>query len=68
MSIVAEKRYLTIEQAAEWGNCSVVTLRRRIWEGSLRAARIGPTTRSPIRIDPLELERWLSSGRGEGNA
>jgi excisionase family DNA binding protein len=46
---------------------ATVRVRWRISKGSLKAARIGPSTRSPIRIDPLELERWLSSGRSEGD-
>ena len=43
----------------------VSTLRRRIHEGALPAVRIGPTDRSPIRIDPRDLEPWLFEGDDE---
>jgi excisionase family DNA binding protein len=55
----AEKRWLRLHEAAARVDCSESTLRRRIQEGALPVARIGPTERSPIRIDSDVLERWL---------
>jgi excisionase family DNA binding protein len=51
---------MTLEEAAAFAHCSVSTLRRRIREGALPATRIGPTDRSPVRVDAAELESWLA--------
>jgi excisionase family DNA binding protein len=60
-TVESRQHLLTLEEAAAWANCSVMTLRRRIYEGALIAVRIGPTTRSPLRVPADELERWLFS-------
>lgn len=50
------RRLAKISDAAELASCSVVTIRRRIADGSLPAYRLGPRL---LRVDLDELEAAL---------
>lgn len=52
-----ERRYLRLLEAAEYTGLSVVTLRRRISDGSLPAKRQG---RRLIVVDIADLDRLLT--------
>lgn len=51
------RRYVSLDEAAEYLGVSKVTLRRAIRDGRLRAKRMG---RQLIRIDLRELDALLS--------
>jgi excisionase family DNA binding protein len=49
-------KFISLESAAEWLDCSPRTVRRYIAEGRLTAYRIGPRL---LRIDVAELEALM---------
>jgi excisionase family DNA binding protein len=50
---------LTVEETAVRLRQSPGTVRRKIREGQLPALRIGTGPRAPLRVNSVELERWL---------
>lgn len=54
------RRWLTVEQAADYLSCRVRTIRELVWSGNLERARIGKR----FLIDVLDLDR-LVEGRME---
>ncbi len=48
-----ERKYLTLQAAADWYGVSERTLRRRIAEGRLPAVRVGPKS---IRVTAADVE------------
>lgn len=50
---VAQEQPFTVAQAADWLQCSEVSIRRWIARGDLRAFRYGRT----IRIEPADLRK-----------
>lgn len=65
MSTAVHPKLLTVAQVARRVGVSEITIRRRIREGALPAIRLGPTDRSPLRVDEHELAAWLY---GDGEA
>jgi len=59
---MAEKLY-TVAQAAEYLQCSLSTIRRRIREGHLTAIKNGRL----VRIRESELGKMLTDGNSPGN-
>src|SRR5687767_6094151 len=59
MSEVLEAPLLTIGEAARQLHLSPSAVRRRIWSGELQAVRLGSGSCPPVRIEPLELERFI---------
>jgi excisionase family DNA binding protein len=51
------RRFLTLEEAAEYSTLSIQTLRRAIRRQQLKAFK--PARR--VLIDPAELDRWVRS-------
>jgi excisionase family DNA binding protein len=51
----ATRRYLSLEEAAEYSTLSIQTLRRAIRRKQLQAFK--PARR--VLIDPAELDRWV---------
>ena len=52
---IATRRYLSLEEAAEYSTLSIQTLRRAIRRKQLKAFK--PARR--VLIDPAELDRWV---------
>ena len=57
MHTVALSCLLTVQETAERLAVSVDTVRRLIARGELPALKVG----KQIRLDPLELEKWVRS-------
>ncbi len=57
MHTFAPSRLLTVQETAERLAVSVDTIRRLIARGELPALKVG----KQIRLDPLELEKWVRS-------
>ena len=55
--------FLTVAEAAVILRVSHMTVRRRIVEGELPAHRIGGSINAPIRIDRVDLYRYLRQTR-----
>ena len=53
------RRYVTIQEAAEYLGCTPLTIRRRISSGELKGYRIGEGQRAPIRVDLEQIESSL---------
>jgi excisionase family DNA binding protein len=53
------RRLLTVAEVAERLNLSTKQVRRRIAWGDLPAIRLGPEPRAHVRVDPVELERYV---------
>lgn len=52
----AKPRYAALAAAADYGDCSVKTIRRRIADGTLTGYRFGPRS---IRVDLNELDALM---------
>jgi excisionase family DNA binding protein len=52
---------LSVQQVAERLGVCDETVRRRIRSGALPAYRLTDGRTAPLRIDPVEFERWLRS-------
>lgn len=57
-----EKMVYKIEEVAEALRVSVVTIRRAVSNGKLKAIRLGDGPKAPIRITKKELDRVLEEG------
>jgi excisionase family DNA binding protein len=51
---------LTIQEAAAYTRQAPSTIRRKIRDGELQAARLGVGSRRPLRVPRAELERYLA--------
>jgi excisionase family DNA binding protein len=60
-TVVEQARLLPLPEAATRLGVSVITLRRRIADGTISAVRIGPSDRHPLRISESELARFIGS-------
>jgi excisionase family DNA binding protein len=60
-TVVEQARLLPLPEAATRLGVSVITLRRRIADGTISAVRIGPSARHPLRISESELARFIGS-------
>lgn len=47
------EQYWTIPRAAEFWDCSELTIRRAIWDGRLKARKVGRV----IRLDPRDVAK-----------
>lgn len=56
-----EKKVYTVEETAELLHVAPITIRRAIKAGKIKAFRVGPGIRSPLRISFIEIERLLGS-------
>lgn len=56
-----EKKVYTVEETAELLHVAPITIRRAIKAGKIKAFRVGPGVRSPLRISYAEIERLLGS-------
>ena len=54
---------LTVQEVAVWLGVHPQTVRRKIHSGALPAVRLGARG-TPLRVDQVELERWLYGGGG----
>ena len=54
-----DSQWLRLPDAAKIAQCSVLTLRREIRSGRLRAVRVGG--RKLIRVQRQAIDEWLSS-------
>jgi excisionase family DNA binding protein len=52
---------LTVPEVADRLSVSVRTVRRRIDLGEIPAVRLGSGPQPPVRVDPADLEAWLSA-------
>jgi excisionase family DNA binding protein len=52
-------KLLRVDQVARRLGCSQQTVYRRVSTGQLRALRLGSGKKAPIRVDSVELERWI---------
>jgi excisionase family DNA binding protein len=59
-TVVEQARLLPLPEAATRLGVSVITLRRRIADGTISAVRIGPSDRHPLRVSEDELLRFIS--------
>jgi excisionase family DNA binding protein len=59
MTNVAQERLLRLDEVASRCSYSISSVRRAIYRGELRAVRLGPSERHPLRISESELARWL---------
>jgi len=57
--ILATRRLLTLDEAAELLGLSVISLRRMIWDGRLRAVRL---TRR-VQVDARDLDRLIEDAK-----
>jgi excisionase family DNA binding protein len=59
MSTNERGRLLAVPEVAVRTGLGISTVRRKIREGEIPALRVGNKPGSSIRVDEVELERWL---------
>jgi predicted DNA-binding transcriptional regulator AlpA len=61
------RRFLTVPEVAHLLRVSRATIDRRIYDEvmPLPARKVGTAPNAPVRIDPVELARWLEQPRKE---
>lgn len=52
---------LTVPEVAARLKVSLWTVYRKVESGEIPAVKLGTGKRSPVRIDPAELDEWLRS-------
>lgn len=60
MAIVEQPALLTIREVARRLNVSPLSVRRQIASGRLPGVKLGDAGPAPLRVDPVELERYLA--------
>lgn len=56
-NVTGKRRYLSLEEAAEYLSCSTLTVRRRIADGSLPGYRMGASR--TIRVDQADVDALM---------
>jgi excisionase family DNA binding protein len=56
-----DAKLLTVAEVAERLQVSLWTVYRKVESGEIPAVRLGTSKRSPVRVDPAELDEWLRS-------
>jgi len=53
------KMALSVEEAAAAVGASPATIRRAVWSGKLKGAKLGDSAKSRLVIRPADLDQWL---------
>ena len=56
----ATPKLLTVREVAERLQVSIWTAYRKVESGEIPAVKLGPGRMAPVRVDPAELQAWLT--------